>query len=547
MAAQKKGSITLAPEAGSQRMRDVINKNHTEEELLELGARPRRARATPAPSSTSCAGCRARTTTTCARSSTWRTRRGSGRAPRATRTSASRSASRRTCPSRTRRSRGPSRSSTAELNRRLGVLREAARGKPVTLKYRDAETSLLEGVFTRGDRRLGAAVEDGVPPRLPLRRLERAPALRHLARGVPRSRHRSRALPDRALDRARAAVGRGAVAGDQEVPGAREACAPTRPAITEDCRLEDVCFSCGVVGVPAASVGQAAARPARPAARAPRQRRRRASRRPACGRRARSRRTNGRAATAARRGTTSTRFRIVFEKGGRDALHLASRPDAHLGAVACAAPGCRWRSPRGIIRTSRCRSGRRCRWAFVPGPKCSTSSSRSRPRVDLAERLNAVLPDGLSVLGVPAHPVQDALAHEPARRRVVPGAVPRTVPRGGRARRRTSCAGRSRRASPSCSAREHVIVRRAERGPDPRIRRPSLDRGARGRRARRGRPCWTRTLRFTVRAQARPDELVALLLPEADPRTRRRRARRRCGRSAAAAASIPSRCSARDT
>ncbi len=34
MAEQKKGSITLAPEAGSQRMRDVINKNHTEEELL---------------------------------------------------------------------------------------------------------------------------------------------------------------------------------------------------------------------------------------------------------------------------------------------------------------------------------------------------------------------------------------------------------------------------------------------------------------------------------------------------------------------------------
>jgi radical SAM superfamily enzyme YgiQ (UPF0313 family) len=34
MAAQKKGSITLAPEAGSQRMRDVINKNHSEDELL---------------------------------------------------------------------------------------------------------------------------------------------------------------------------------------------------------------------------------------------------------------------------------------------------------------------------------------------------------------------------------------------------------------------------------------------------------------------------------------------------------------------------------
>src|SRR5262249_60426225 len=35
MAAQRKGSITLAPEAGSQRMRDVINKNHTEDELLQ--------------------------------------------------------------------------------------------------------------------------------------------------------------------------------------------------------------------------------------------------------------------------------------------------------------------------------------------------------------------------------------------------------------------------------------------------------------------------------------------------------------------------------
>ncbi|MBP8136561.1 MAG: radical SAM protein, partial [Candidatus Eisenbacteria bacterium] len=35
IAAQKKGSITLAPEAGSQRMRDVINKNHSEAELLQ--------------------------------------------------------------------------------------------------------------------------------------------------------------------------------------------------------------------------------------------------------------------------------------------------------------------------------------------------------------------------------------------------------------------------------------------------------------------------------------------------------------------------------
>src|SRR5258706_4353319 len=33
MAAQRNSSITLSPEAASQRMRDVINKNHTEDEL----------------------------------------------------------------------------------------------------------------------------------------------------------------------------------------------------------------------------------------------------------------------------------------------------------------------------------------------------------------------------------------------------------------------------------------------------------------------------------------------------------------------------------
>ena len=39
IAAQKKGSITLAPEAGSQRMRDVINKNVSDEDILSSARR----------------------------------------------------------------------------------------------------------------------------------------------------------------------------------------------------------------------------------------------------------------------------------------------------------------------------------------------------------------------------------------------------------------------------------------------------------------------------------------------------------------------------
>ena len=39
MAAQRKGTITLAPEAGSQRMRDVINKNISETDMLATAER----------------------------------------------------------------------------------------------------------------------------------------------------------------------------------------------------------------------------------------------------------------------------------------------------------------------------------------------------------------------------------------------------------------------------------------------------------------------------------------------------------------------------
>src|SRR5206468_2928433 len=139
--------------------------------------------------------------------------------------------------------------STAELNRRLAVLRDAARGKPVALKYRDAETSMLEGVFTRGDRRLGAVVEE---------------AFRRGCRFDAWTEHLKwdtwmEVFSDHGIDPERYLAERSTEA---EQPWdvvqspvtrkflVREKQRADRAAITDDCRLEDKCFSCGVVECP---------------------------------------------------------------------------------------------------------------------------------------------------------------------------------------------------------------------------------------------------------------------------------------------------------
>jgi radical SAM-linked protein len=46
------------------------------------------------------------------------------------------------------------------VEEKVRLLRTAVKGSPVVLKWRDSETAFLEGVFSRGDRRLGAAVEE---------------------------------------------------------------------------------------------------------------------------------------------------------------------------------------------------------------------------------------------------------------------------------------------------------------------------------------------------------------------------------------------------
>ena len=446
-------------------MRDVINKNHTEEELLNSVRTAAREGYTSAKLYFMC-GLPSETDDDLRAILDLPTRRGR---PRATWEPASSGITASVSPH-VPKPHTPfawaEQVSTAELNRRLGVLRDAARGKPVTLKYRDAETSLLEGVFTRGDRRLGSAVED---------------AWRRGCRFDAWTEHLRWAtwmdvFADHGMDPERFLIERST---ELDQPWdvivspvtrkflVREKMLADRAGITDDCRLEDKCFSCGVeecpqrpwVKQPHAKLDLDLALSTCP--------------KPDYGRR----RRGGGASTALGVGT-SLRFRLQFEKGS------AMRFISHLDLM------------RTWERTLR-RAG--LPLAFTQGhhPHLKMSfgpplplgyRSRSEvfdlefskpPGVDLAERLNAVLPDGLRVSAF-----RPILFKTPSLMSQLEGASYRVrFPRGfleeagtDPAQLRACLATRV----PALLQREHVIVQRTSDSSDPRIRRQTLHRLARG-------------------------------------------------------------------
>jgi radical SAM-linked protein len=139
------------------------------------------------------------------------------------------------------------------------------------------------------------------------------------------------------------------------------------------------------------------------------------------------------------------------------------------------------------------------------------------PAVDLLERLNAVLPEGVSVVGY-----QPILFKTPSLMSQLEGAsyrvgVPRTSLLGTGLDPAELGATLSTRMNELLS-REHVIVRRQSEGRtrefDARASIVSIEVGD-----EHGVAVLEAQLRFAVRAQIRPDELVGLLLPALDPRT----------------------------
>ncbi len=501
MAAQKKGSITLAPEAGSQRMRDVINKNHSEQELLNSVGTAAREGYTGAKLYFMCGlpgenddDLRAILDLA---NKAWVAARAAGN--RNFRITASVSPH---VPKPHTPFAWAEQVSTRELNRRLGVLREAVKGKPVTLKYRDAETSLLEGVFTRGDRRLGRAVEEA------WRRGCRFDAWsEHLRFDVWMAVFR-----DLGMDPERELVERST---DLDQPWdvvqspvtkkflVREKLRADRAAVTDDCRLEDVCFSCGVtdcpqrpwVKAPHAPLDLEAARASVPPVR--------------YGRRTRRTATAGGVAT-------STRFRIVFEKGAD------MRFTSHLDLMRTWERALR-RSGLPLAFTQ----GHHPHLKMSFGPPLPLGY-RSRaeafdlefsqpPAVDLAERLNAVLPPGLEVTGF-----RPILFKTPSLMSQLEGATYRIrFPAAFLEEARLtpeSLRDRLESGARALLAREHVLVRRQSEDQTREFdARPSIVSLATF--DAEFPAALDACLRFTARAQVRPDELVGLVLPGTDPRT----------------------------
>ena len=517
IAAQKKGSITLAPEAGSQRMRDVINKNHTEEELLRSVETAAREGYTGAKLYFMCGlpsenDDDLRAILELGEKATDRARSVGNRNFRVT-VSVSPHVPKPHTPFA-----WAEQVTTAELNRKLSVLREAARGKRLTLKYRDAETSLLEGLFTRGDRRLCAVVEQafrrGCRFDAWTEHLRYATWLDVLAgQGIDAERYlieRSTEL-EQPWDLVQSPVTKKFLV--------REKLKADRAAATDDCRLEDVCFACGVdecpqrpwVKQPHAPVDLIAAQAVAAAS--------------SFGRRKRATpntRAIGAPNIALRDGAqpqgigTSTRFRIQFEKG----------------------PGMRFTSHLDLMRMWE-RALRRSALplAFSQGhhPHIKMSfgpplplGHRSRaevfdleftrpPGVDLVERFNAVLPDGLAV--VATRPI---LFKTPSLMSQLGGASYRVrFPRSYLTEAGLEAGqlhGVLTRGITELLGREHVIVRR--QGEDQAREfdaRPSV--AALEASEREAPAVLDAHIRFVPRAVVRPEELVSLLLPSGDART----------------------------
>jgi radical SAM family uncharacterized protein/radical SAM-linked protein len=512
MAAQKKGSITLAPEAGSQRMRDVINKNHTEQELLDsVGTAAREGYSgaklyfmcgLPTETDDDLRAIIDLATAAC--------RRARAEGNRNFRITASVSPH---VPKPHTPFAWAEQVSTAELNRRLGVQRDAVRGTPVTLKYRDAETSLLEGVFTRGDRALGQAVEA---------------AYRRGCRFDAWSEHlRFRTWMDvfagLGIDPERCLTAR---AHQLDQPWdvvqspvtkkflVREMEKAERAGITEDCRLEDVCFSCGVsdcpqrpwVKQPHAPIDLEQVQKTRDDARFGRRRR------PA---HATPVRPAGNGAGPARGIATSTRFRITFEKG------VAMRFTSHLDLMRTWERALRRSAlplafSQGHHPHLRMSFGPPLPLGYRSRAECFDLELTRPPGVDLEERLNTVLPDGLQVLAF-----RPILFKTPSLMSQLGGATYRvrfpvaTLAEAGIDPGTLSAL--LRRGTGELLDRAHLLVRR-EGGDKAREfdARPSIvsleavaeDSGT----------ALDLHLRFIPRAVVRPEELIAFILPDLDVR-----------------------------
>ena len=157
----RKGGLTLAPEAGSQRLRDVINKNVTEKELMEScrvafeggwnGVKLYFMLGLPTETDEDVIAIAELSQKV---HSVWK--RYSSNKSRGVRITVSTSCF---IPKPHSPFQWEAQITPEEYDRRVKLLRDNMRNKAITYNWHDAETGLIEAALSRGDRRLGAVIE----------------------------------------------------------------------------------------------------------------------------------------------------------------------------------------------------------------------------------------------------------------------------------------------------------------------------------------------------------------------------------------------------
>ena len=156
--AVRKSGLTFAPEAGSQRMRDVINKGVTEEDLLHAVSAAF-ANGWKKVKLYFMIGLPGETDedvlaiAQLAKKVQWKFKEITGKGGCQVTISASSFV-----PKPYTAFQWATQDTLEEIRRKQGLLIEATRVKNITFQYHDGKTSIMEGIFARGDRRLGKAL-----------------------------------------------------------------------------------------------------------------------------------------------------------------------------------------------------------------------------------------------------------------------------------------------------------------------------------------------------------------------------------------------------
>ena len=493
----KSGHLTLAPEAGTQRLRDVINKGVTEAGLLESVALAARQGYTGVKLYFMVGLPGERPEDLAAIPELGRKALAAGRAAASGRFTVTLSLSPHVPKTQTP-FQWEAQDPPALLEEKVRLVRAGVRGTALTLKWRDTETAFLEGVFSRGDRRLGAAVLeawkrgcrfDGWTEHL---RFATWTAV-FADLGLDAGRYLAARRDDvrQCWEHVRAPVSRRFLLAERERARRAEA--------TADCRLA-TCHACGISdcpdrlsptgrrpGVP--EVVPAPALAASPAAR-------RAARLPI-------------AASLA----MAIRFRLRYLKG--EALRFV----AHLELLRVWERALR-RSRLPVAMSQGFRP--HIRMSFGPPlPLGHTSLAEyvdlefaRPPAADLLETLNPLLPEGLQVTGwrpilYRTASLMSALDTAAYRIRFTDAYL------GEGGWTPADVGERLPAAAAEILGRDQILVtRNGKDGPRTLDIRPSLE-AVEPLASGQGLDCW---IRMTPRCQARPEELLAQLLPGADPR-----------------------------